>query len=89
MKTHGYFLERYGYGAWRVNPNGNIVVRFVPNGSSLSHLAVLYPKDLNRCNNAFVKKRIRKGILKNGYCEDRSKSRKAEFLESLESGKLD
>lgn len=88
MKTHGYFLERYGYGVWRVNLNGNIVVRYVPNGS-LSFLAVLYPRKETKITNAYVKKRIRKGILKNGYCEDRSKSRKAEFLESLESGKLD
>jgi len=86
MKTHGYFLERYGYGVWRVNPNGNIVVRYVPNGS-LSFLAVLYPRTGTKITNAYVKKRIRKSILKE--CEDRSKSRKAEFLESLESGKLD
>ena len=86
MKTHGYFLERYGYGVWRVNPNGNIVVRYVPNGS-LSFLAVLYPRKGTKITNAYVKKRIRKSILKE--CEDRSKSRKAEFLESLETGKLD
>lgn len=86
MKTHGYFLERYGYGVWRVNPNGNIVVRYVPNGS-LSFLAVLYPRKETKITNAYVRKRIRKSILKE--CEDRSKSRKAEFLESLETGKLD
>lgn len=88
MKTHGYFLERYGYGVWRVNPNGNIVVRYVPN-CSLSFLAVLYPKESAKVSNAYVRKRIRKSILRNGHCEDRSKSRKAEFLESLESGVLD
>ena len=54
---------------------------------ALSFLAVLYPRKETKITNAYVKKRIRKSILKE--CEDRSKSRKAEFLESLESGKLD
>jgi hypothetical protein len=82
----GYFLERYGYGVWKETDNG-VTVMFTPSGDSMTHLVLL--KKGKKLNNSFVRKRIKAIIKRDELCDDRSKSRKSEFLEVIRTGRFE
>lgn len=85
----GYFLERYGYGVWKKTENG-VTVLFTPSGDTMTNLTHLtVPKRGKKPNNSFVRKRIKAIIKRDDICDDRSKSRKAELLEAIRTGRFD